>query len=107
MRIDGCGSGNVAVPEPFLDFLHAYAFGIQETCAAVTEIVKADSTEAVLFQKVRKVGSEVARLQKIPNRVYIDIVQIIRVVGVSEELLVFGLPDLQPEKSIFKRLYQG
>ena len=49
MRIDIGGSGKVAVTEPFLNLLHGDAVGQQQTGAAMTKIVIANTPLSLLI----------------------------------------------------------
>ena len=76
MRIDVCRGRDVAVTEPFPELLHADVVGVQETGTAVTEIMKADPAQPVLFQKDGKVRCKIGRHQPLPDWIDVDVIQI-------------------------------
>ena len=91
MSIDIRGRRNIAVAQPFLDFFQADSVCIQQTRAAMTEIVKTDFSQAILLQNQRKVLCDITRLHKFANFVDIDISFGFGVVGLAAELSVLLL----------------
>ena len=79
------------VAQPFLDFFQADSVCIQQTRAAMTEIVKTDFSQAILLQNQRKVLCDITRLHKFANFVDIDISFGFGVVGLAAELSVLLL----------------
>ena len=51
MGIDVRGGGEITVTEPFLNMLHWYAVGEEQRSTAVTQIVKSNGPQTVLFQQ--------------------------------------------------------
>ena len=76
MGVNIAGRGDVAVPQPLLDVLESDAVGIEQTGAAVPEIVEADVPQTVLLQKSRKGLGEIVGLHELAYLVHIHIVQI-------------------------------
>ena len=91
MSIDIRGRRNIAVAQPFLDFLQADPVGIQQTRAAMAEIVESDFSQAMLLQNQRKVLRDITRLHKFANFIDIDISFGFGVVRLAAELSVLLL----------------
>ena len=53
MCINVACRADVAVPQPLLNLLQAHAIGIEQTGAAMAQIVKADTLHLVCDQKIR------------------------------------------------------
>ena len=72
----------------------------------MTEIVKAYLFQAVVLQYDFKVLCQEVRFDKLPNGIYIDVIQIVFAVCGSAYLLVDLLLSLQAMEQSFKRCYQ-
>ena len=77
MCINVARRADVAVTEPLLNLLQAHAIGIEQTGAAMAQIVKADTLHLVCDQKIREMLTQKVGPNPLSNRVYIDIVKII------------------------------
>ena len=75
MGINIAGGADIAVPQPLLNFLQAHAIGIEQTGAAVAQIVKADTLHLVCDQKIREMLTQKVGPNPLSHRVYIDIVK--------------------------------
>ena len=52
MCINVACCADVAVPQPLLNFLQAHAIGIEQTSAAMAQIVETDAFHLVCYQKI-------------------------------------------------------
>ena len=77
MCINVACCADVAVTEPLLNLLQAHAIGIEQTGAAMPQIVKADTLHLVRYQKIREMLAQKIGPNPLSHRVYIDIVKII------------------------------
>ena len=82
MGIDIAGCADIAVPQPLLNLLQAHAIGIEQTGAAMAQIVKADTLHLVCDQKIREMLAQKVGADAPAHRVYIDIVKIIGAIGI-------------------------
>ena len=73
---------DVTVTQPLLDFLQAHAIGIEQTGAAMAQIVKADTLHLVCYQKIREMLAQEIGPNPLSHRVYIDIVKIIGAIDI-------------------------
>ena len=74
MCINVACRADVAVPQPLLNLLQAHAIGIEQTGAAMAQIVKADTLHLVCDQKIREMLAQEIGPNPFSHRVYIDIV---------------------------------
>ena len=81
MCINVACRADVAVPQPLLNLLQAHAIGIEQTGAAMAQIVKADTLHLVCDQKIREMLAQEIGPNPFSHRVYIDIVKIIFALG--------------------------
>ena len=77
MCINVACCADVTVTQPLLNLLQAHAIGIEQTGAAMAQIVKADTLHLVCDQKIREMLTQKVGPNPLSNRVYIDIVKII------------------------------
>lgn len=82
---------DVAVTEPLLNLLQAHAIGIEQTGAAMAQIVKADTLHLVCDQKIREMLAQEIGPNPLSHRVYIDIVKIIGAIAFAADLPVLLL----------------
>ena len=54
MCINVACSADIAVPQPLLNFLQAHAVGIEQTGAAMAQVVETDTLHLVCYQKIRE-----------------------------------------------------
>ena len=71
MCINVACCADVTVTEPLLNFLQAHAIGIEQTGAAMAQIVKADTLHLVCDQKIREMLTQKVGLNPLSHRVYI------------------------------------
>ena len=71
MCINVARRADVAVTEPLLNLLQAHAIGIEQTGAAMAQIVKADTLHLVCDQKIREMLTQKVGLNPLSHRVYI------------------------------------
>ena len=83
MCINVACCADVTVTEPLLNLLQAHAIGIEQTGAAMAQIVKADTLHLVCDQKIREMLAQKVGADAPAHRVYIDIVKIIGAIGIS------------------------
>ena len=82
MGIDIAGCADIAVPQPLLNLLQAHAVGVKQACAAVAQVVEADTLHLVCDQKIREMLAQKVGADAPAHRVYIDIVKIIGAIGI-------------------------
>ena len=71
MCINVACCADVTVTQPLLDFLQAHAIGIEQTGAAMAQIVKADTLHLVCDQKIREMLAQEIGPNPLSHRVYI------------------------------------
>ena len=82
MGINIAGGADIAVPQPLLDFLQAHAVGVKQACAAVAQVVEADTLHLVCYQKIWEMLAQEIGPNPLSHRVYIDIVKIIGAIDI-------------------------
>ena len=82
MCINVACCADVTVTQPLLNLLQAHAIGIEQTGAAMAQIVKADTLHLVCDQKIREMLAQKVGADAPAHRVYIDIVKIIGAIGI-------------------------
>ena len=82
MGINIAGGADIAVPQPLLNLLQAHAIGIEQTGAAMAQIVKADTLHLVCYQKIREMLAQGIGPNPLSHRVYIDIVKVIGAIDI-------------------------
>lgn len=82
MCINVACSADVTVTKPLLNFLQAHAIGIEQTGAAMAQIVEADTLHLVCDQKIREMLAQEIEPNPLSHRVYIDIVKIIGAIDI-------------------------
>ena len=91
MGINIAGGADIAVPQPLLNFLQAHAIGIEQTGAAVAQVVEADTLHLVCDQKIREMLTQKVGPNPLSHRVYIDIVKIIGAIAFAADLPILLL----------------
>ena len=91
MCINVACRADVAVPQPLLNLLQAHAIGIEQTGAAMAQIVKADTLHLVCDQKIREMLAQEIGPNPLSHRVYIDIVKIIGAIASAADLPILLL----------------
>mgnify|MGYP000756247670 FL=1 len=91
MCINVACRADVAVPQPLLNLLQAHAIGIEQTGAAMAQIVKADTLHLVCDQKIREMLAQEIGPNPFSHRVYIDIVKIIGAIASAADLPILLL----------------
>ena len=86
MCINVACCADVAVTEPLLNLLQAHAIGIEQTGAAMAQIVKADTLHFVCDQKIREMLAQEIEPNPLSHWVYIDIVKIIGAIAFAADL---------------------
>ena len=71
MYINVACCADVTVTQPLLNLLQAHAIGIEQTGAAMAQIVKADTLHLVCDQKIREMLTQKVGLNPLSHRVYI------------------------------------
>ena len=71
MCINVACCADVTVTEPLLNLLQAHAIGIEQTGAAMAQIVKADTLHLVCDQKIREMLAQEIGPNPLSHRVYI------------------------------------
>ena len=99
MGINIAGGADIAVPQPLLNLLQAHAIGIEQTGAAMAQIVKADTLHLVCDQKIWEMLVQKVGPNPLSHRVYIDIVKIIGAIAFAADLPVQRLLFLHTERS--------
>ena len=79
---------NIAVPQPFLDFLQADAICVKQAGAAVTKVLETDFFQAVIFQRDFKMLGDKIGLHKLAHRIDIDVIKVLLAIGCSAHLLI-------------------
>ena len=90
MCINVACCADVAVTQPLLNLLQAHAIGIEQTGAAMAQIVKADTLHLVCDQKIREMLAQEIGPNPLSHRVYIDIVKIIGAIASAADLCVLA-----------------
>ena len=72
MCINVACSADVAVPQPLLNFLQAHAIGIEQTGAAMAQIVETDALHLVCDQKIREMLTQKVGPNPLSHRVYME-----------------------------------
>ena len=63
---------DVTVTQPLLDFLQAHAIGIEQTGAAMAQVVETDALHLVCDQKIREMLAQEIGSNPLSHRVYIN-----------------------------------
>ena len=71
MCINVACCADVTVTQPLLNLLQAHAIGIEQTGAAMAQIVKADTLHLVCDQKIREMLAQEIGSNPLSHRVYI------------------------------------
>ena len=71
MGINIAGGADIAVPQPLLNFLQAHAVGVKQACAAMAQVVEADTLHLVCYQKIREMLAQEIGPNPFSHRVYI------------------------------------
>ena len=103
MGVDIGGRSNITVSKPFLDVLQRNAVCIKQAGAAMTKIVKTNLFQSLLLEKQVKMLCDKIGFDKSAHRIYIDVVQIIRAVAITTDLLIECLFCFEIAKQNFKR----
>ena len=103
MGVDIGGRSNITVSKPFLDVLQRNAVCIKQAGAAVTKIVKTNLFQSLLFEKQVKMLCDEIGFDQSAHCIYIDVVQIIRAVAITTDLLIECLFCFKIAKQNFKR----
>ena len=82
MCINVACSADIAVSQPLLDSLQAHAIGIEQTGAAMAQVVETDTLHLVCYQKIREMLPQEIGPNPLSHRVYIDIVKIIGAIDI-------------------------
>ena len=91
MCINVACCADVTVTEPLLNLLQAHAIGIEQTGAAMAQIMKADTLHLVCYQKIREMLTQKVGPNPLSHRVYIDIVKIIGAIAFAADLPILLL----------------
>ena len=86
MCINVACRADVAVSEPLLNLLQAHAIGIEQTGAAMAQVVETDTLHLVCDQKIREMLAQEIGSNPLSHRVYIDIVKIIVAIAFAADL---------------------
>ena len=78
--VDVAGGADVAVTQPFLDFLQADAVRVQQACTGVPQIMEANLPQSVSLQHDRKVLRQETRRDQLTDLIEIDVIQVALVV---------------------------
>ena len=81
MCINVACSADIAVSQPLLNLLQAHAIGIEQTGAAMTQVVETDFFQSVVFQYNLEMLCDEVWFDKFAHCIYIDIIQIFFAVG--------------------------
>ena len=103
MGINIAGGADIAVPQPLLNLFQAHAVGIKQACAAMAQIVKADTLHIVRCEELREMLAQKVGADAPAHRVDIDIIEIIRAVILAADLPVQRLLFLH----LFEHLLTG
>ena len=82
MCINVACCADVTVTQPLLDFLQAHAIGIEQTGAAMVQVVETDTLHLVCYQKIWEMLAQEIGPNPLSHRVYIDIVKIIGAIDI-------------------------
>ena len=82
MGINVACCADIAVPQPLLNLLQAHAVGIEQTGAAMAQIVETDTLHLVCYQKIWEMLAQEIGPNPLFHRVYIDIVKIIGAIDI-------------------------
>ena len=82
MCINVACCADIAVPQPLLNFLQAHAVGVKQACAAMAQVVEADTLHLVCDQKIWEMLAQEIGPNPLSHRVYIDIVKIIGAIDI-------------------------
>ena len=91
MCINVACCADVTVTQPLLDFLQAHAIGIEQTGAAMVQVVETDTLHLVCDQKIREMLAQEIGPNPLSHRVYIDIVKIIVAIAFAADLPILLL----------------
>ena len=91
MCINVACSADIAVSQPLLNFLQAHAIGIEQTGAAMAQVVETDTLHLVCDQKIREMLTQKVGPNPLSHRVYIDIVKIIGAIAFAADLPILLL----------------
>ena len=91
MCINVACCADVTVTEPLLNLLQAHAIGIEQTGAAMAQVVETDTLHLVCDQKIREMLTQKVGPNPLSNRVYIDIVKIIGAIAFAADLPILLL----------------
>ena len=72
MCINVACCADVAVPQPLLNFLQAHAIGIEQTGAAMAQVVETDTLHLVCYQKIREMLAQEIGPNPLSHRVYME-----------------------------------
>ena len=89
--------------QPFLNFFQTYAVCIQETCATVAKIVKANLSQAVLLEHQREMLCDKSRLYKFTDFIDIDVIGVFFTISSTTQLAILLLPRFQTVEQLLKR----
>ena len=91
MCINVACCADVTVTKPLLDFLQAHAIGIEQTGAAMAQVVEADTLHLVCDQKIWEMLAQEIGPNPLSQRVYMDIVKIIGAIAFAADLPILLL----------------
>lgn len=72
MCINVACCADVTVTQPLLDFLQAHAIGIEQTGAAMVQVVETDTLHLVCYQKIWEMLAQEIGPNPLSHRVYIS-----------------------------------
>ena len=72
MCINVACSADIAVPQPLLNFLQAHAIGIEQTGAAMAQVVETDTLHLVCDRKIREILAQETGPNPLSHRVYME-----------------------------------
>ena len=82
MCINVACCADVTVTQPLLNLLQAHAIGIEQTGAAMAQVVEADALHIVRREELREMLAQKVGADPLSHRVYIDIVKIIGAIDI-------------------------
>ena len=82
MCINVACCADVTVTEPLLNLLQAHAIGIEQTGAAMAQVVETDTLHLMCYQKIWEMLAQEIGPNPLSHRVYIDIVKIIGAIDI-------------------------
>ena len=91
MGVNVCRRGNIAVAKPLLNFLEIDAACIQQTGAAVSQVVIAYDAHAMLDQKGFEVFRDMIRMIDLAQGIDVDVLKIILAIGSPTKPLILTL----------------